>query len=116
MPLYSSTPWGSPLSWLSPEEVDDDEDGGELDIPSGEVFCDVCEMTVPSAATRNGLAIQSSSVSSNGFWEIAIDTSCCSSSVDSCSSRMDCCSCGVSARCCDRRSWRLAFMAMCDSL
>ena len=37
-------------------------------------------------------------------------TSCCSSSVDSCSRRIDCCSCGVSARCCDRRTCRDGFM------
>ena len=73
-------------------------------------------MSEPSAATRSGLVVQSSSFSSSGFCATAIATSCCSSSVDNCSSRMDCCSCGVSARCCDRRSWRLAFMARFYSL
>ena len=55
-------------------------------------------------------ALVSSSASRNGFCSSICSTSWCSSSVDSCSSRIDCCSCGVSARCCDRRTCSEGFM------
>src|SRR5471032_1601178 len=52
----------------------------------------------------------SSSGSRNGFCSIICSISWCNSRVESCSSRMDCCNCGVSARCCDRRTCSEAFM------
>ena len=51
----------------------------------------------------------SSSASRKGFCSSICSTSCWSSSVDSCSRRIDCCSCGVSDRCCDRRTCRDGF-------
>ena len=63
------------------------------------------------AAFRRGCGGESSSASRKGFWSSICPTSWCSSSVDSCSRRIDCCSCGVSARCCDRRTCSDGFMA-----
>ncbi len=62
----------------------------------------------PTARCRRTRA--SSSASRKGFCSSICSISCCSSSVDSCSRRIDCCSCGVSARCCDRRTCRDGFI------
>ena len=65
---------------------------------------------VSRSASGSNAGAASSSASRNGFCSSICSTSWCSSSVDSCSSRIDCCSCGVSARCCDRRTCRDGFM------
>ena len=64
-----------------------------------------------SAPIGSNTGAASSSASRNGFCSSICSTSWCSSSVESCSRRIDCCSCGVSARCCDRRTCSHGFMA-----
>ena len=68
--------------------------------------CSPLQLGGRGALRRRGVErdAASSSASRKGFCSSICSTSCCSSSVDSCSRRIDCCSCGVSARCCDRRT------------
>jgi hypothetical protein len=65
--------------------------------------------TESGSASGSNAGAASSSTSRNGFCSSICSTSWCSSSVDSWSSRIDCCSCGVSARCCESRTWSVCF-------